>query len=72
LTNAVIRVIIQSEIEKQKELKIMIIATIFNTKTKEYKDIQFSSLASAEKVITSLNQHKPEIGFLMLVEWEEA
>jgi hypothetical protein len=50
----------------------MIIATIFNAKTKEYKEIQFQSLEQAEKIITSLNIHKPEIGFLMLVEWEEA
>ena len=50
----------------------MIIATILNTKTNEYKEIQFSTLEAAEKIITSLNIHHPEIGFLMLTEWEEA
>jgi hypothetical protein len=58
--------------QKEKEIKTMIIATIFNAKTKEYKDIQFQSLEQAEKIITSLNEHNPEIGFLMLMEWEEA
>ena len=50
----------------------MIIATILNTKTKEVKDIQFRSLESAAKVINALNSNKPEIGFLMLVDWEAA
>ncbi len=50
----------------------MIIATILNTKTKEVKDIQFRSVESATKVITALNRNKPEIGFLMLVDWEDA
>jgi hypothetical protein len=50
----------------------MITATVLNTKTNECKNIQFSSLESAEKIITSLNEHRPEIGFLMLMDWEEA
>jgi hypothetical protein len=50
----------------------MIIATILNTKTKEVKDIQFRSVESATKVINALNRNKPEIGFLMLVDWEDA
>ena len=50
----------------------MIIATILNTKTKEVKDIQFHSVESATKVINALNRNKPEIGFLMLVDWEDA
>jgi hypothetical protein len=62
----------EAQTSKRKEIKIMIIATILNTKTKEYKEIQFSSLESAGKIITSINEHKPEIGFLMLIDWEEA
>ena len=50
----------------------MIIATILNTKTKEVKDIQFRSVESATKVINALNRNQPEIGFLMLVDWEDA
>lgn len=50
----------------------MIIATILNTKTKEVKDIQFRSVESATKVINALNSNKPEIGFLVLVDWEDA
>ena len=50
----------------------MIIATILNTKTKEVKDIQFRSVETATKVINALNMNKPEIGFLMLVDWEDA
>ena len=49
----------------------MIIVSILNTKTKEYKDIQFPSLETAEKIIASINEHNPEIGFLMIGDWEE-
>lgn len=49
----------------------MIIASVLNIKTKECKDIQFSSLEAAAKIITSINEHNPEIGFLMLGDWEE-
>jgi hypothetical protein len=58
----------EGQTSKRKELKTMIIATIFNAKTKEYKEIQFSSLEAAGKIITALNKNKPEIGFLMLTE----
>jgi hypothetical protein len=50
----------------------MIIATILNTKTKEFKDIQFRSVESAIKIINALDRNHPEIGFLMLVDWEDA
>lgn len=50
----------------------MIIATIHNTKTNTYLDKAFRSVESAAKIITSLNEHRPEIGFLMLVDWRDA
>lgn len=62
----------EAQTSKRKELKIMIIATVLNIKTKEFKEIQFASLEDATKIITALNEHKPEIGFLMLIDWEEA
>jgi hypothetical protein len=50
----------------------MIIATILNTKTKEFKEIQFPTYEAAVEILVTLNEHKPEIGFLMLIDWEEA
>jgi hypothetical protein len=50
----------------------MIIATIHNIKTNTYLDKAFRSVESATKIITSLNEHHPEIGFLMLVDWQDA
>ena len=50
----------------------MIIATIHNIKTNTYLDKAFCSVESATKIITSLNEHHPEIGFLMLVDWQDA
>jgi hypothetical protein len=50
----------------------MIIATIHNTKTHTYLDQAFCSVESATRTIISLNEHRPEIGFLMLVDWRDA
>ena len=50
----------------------MIIATIHNIKTNTYLDKAFRSVESAAKTIISLNEHRPEIGFLMLVECRDA
>lgn len=50
----------------------MIIATIHNIKTNTYFDKAFRSVESATKIIISLNEHRPEIGFLMLVECRDA
>jgi hypothetical protein len=57
---------------KEMEVKIMIIATIHNTKTNTYFDEAFRSVENATKTITSLNEHRPKIGFLMLVDWRDA
>lgn len=50
----------------------MIIATIHNLKTNTYIDKAFRSVESATKILISLNQNRPEIGFLMLVDWRDA
>lgn len=50
----------------------MIRATVLNTKTKECKELTFQSYSAAEKIITALNKNMPEIGFLMLMDWEQA
>lgn len=50
----------------------MIIATILNTKTSVFTDRPFRSIESATNIIAALNEHHPEIGFLMLIEWRDA
>ena len=50
----------------------MIIATILNTKTGTFANQSFRSVESATNIIISLNEHRPEIGFLMLVDWRDA
>ena len=50
----------------------MIIATIHNLKTNTYANKAFRSVESAVKILVSLNQNRPEIGFLMLVDWRDA
>lgn len=50
----------------------MIIATIYNTKTCQYAEQAFSSCEQAEKVISNINAHMPDIGFLMIVDYESA
>lgn len=49
----------------------MIIANILNTKTKEQKDLTFHSYESMVQIINNINQHQPEIGFLMIGDFEE-
>ena len=50
----------------------MIIATIYNTQTRQYAEHTFNSCEQAEKTISALNRNKPEIGFLMIVDYELA
>jgi hypothetical protein len=53
-------------------MQIMIIATIYNTKTRQYAEQAFSSCEQAEKTISALNANMPSIGFLMIVDYEPA
>ena len=50
----------------------MLIATIYNTKTRQYAEHIFESCEQAEKTITAINRNMPHIGFLMIVDYEPA
>jgi hypothetical protein len=53
-------------------MNIMIIATILNAKTGAFIERPFHSVESATNTIIGLNEHHPEIGLLMLIDWRDA
>lgn len=56
------------KIEKRK--KNMIIAIIVNIYTHEIIEMPVPSCKDAEKIVTDLNEHRPDLGFFMIMDYE--